>query len=378
MTRGLLYIGLMSGTSMDAVDAVLLAVAGNRCTVEGSLAQPMPDDLRADLMRLSQPGADHIDLLGATDRRLGMLFADTALALVDRQDLTSNDITAIGSHGQTIRHRPNPSDPTRHFSLQISDPGTIAAITGITTVADFRRKDMALGGEGAPLVPAFHQHVFRHPTNDRAVINIGGIANITYLPHAGSDAPVIGFDTGPGNCLMDGWIERHLNKPFDDQGSWAATGRVHGELLDRLLGEPYLTRLPPKSTGRETFNLPWLDRLLATLDEPLSGVDVQATLCRFSAESIARGLAQLPADGAPGEIYLCGGGAFNSQLVKDLAGALPNTRISTTAALGLDPRHIEGAAFAWLAHQTINRLPGSLASVTGARRNAILGGIYYA
>jgi len=362
---------------MDAVDAVLLAISGNNCTVEGAFTQPMPEDLRRDVMRLSQPGEDHIDLLGTTDRHLAMLFAETALSLIASQGLTVNDITAIGSHGQTIRHRPNADDPRRHFSLQISDPSTIAAITGITTVADFRRKDMALGGEGAPLVPAFHQHVFRHSTKDRAVINIGGIANITYLPHIGHEAPVIGFDTGPGNCLMDGWIERHKQRTYDDEGAWAASGQVHQTLLDRLLREPFLNRPPPKSTGRESFNLSWLDEILASLSDAPSAVDVQATLCCFSAESIASGLAQLPSARAIDEIYLCGGGAFNKHLLGLLADALPHTQVHTTAALGIDPRHIEGAAFAWLAHQTLSRLPGSLASVTGAQRDAVLGGIYY-
>jgi len=377
MQQGQLYIGLMSGTSMDAVDAVLLELQGSSTLIRGHLSLPIPDQLRASISRLSHPGDDHIDLLGATDQQLAFLFAETALSLMARHGLSASQVTAIGSHGQTIRHRPGNTGPGNRFTLQICDPSTLAALTGVTTVADFRRKDMALGGQGAPLVPAFHRHVFRHTSNNRAIVNIGGIANITFVPAHSSTEPVIGFDTGPGNCLMDGWIQRHQGKPFDANGAWAATGKSHPALLSQLLAEPYLATLPPKSTGKEIFNLVWLDQILSHHTAEIPAEDVQATLCCFTALSIAQGIAQLPPGSAVSELYLCGGGVHNAQLVSHLKEAMTNMSLQSTAALGLDPQHIEAAAFAWLAHQTLNHLPGSLASVTGAKRDAILGGIYF-
>lgn len=376
MIPGSLYIGLMSGTSVDAVDAVLVDMAAGNLEIKGHCSSPIPDALKEDIRALSHPGEDTVDLLGITDKRIALLFADTVLNLLSRNNLESHHITAIGSHGQTIRHRPNKADSTRHFTLQIGDPNTIAATTGITTVADFRRKDMALGGEGAPLVPAFHQHVFRDALHRRAVINIGGIANITWLPPASSDEHVLGFDTGPGNCLMDSWIQRHQCRPFDTDGNWAASGQVLPDLLEELLSEPYLDRMPPKSTGKETFNLSWLEERLVRTGKSMAPQDVQATLCRFTALSIARGLNLIQA-AQVNDIYLCGGGALNSHLVQALRDALPGISLHSTAAIGIDPLHIEGAAFAWLAYQTLNRLPGNIPAVTGAQRDAILGGIYF-
>lgn len=377
MTPKLLYIGLMSGTSVDGVDAVLLDMSGTRPKIKGHYSNPIPEDLKSDIRILSHPGEDQVDLLGFTDRRVALLFADTAFKLLASHDLEIHDITAIGSHGQTIRHRPDKTDLNRHFTLQIGDPSTIAATTGITTVADFRRKDMALGGEGAPLVPAFHQHVFRDLHRNRAVINIGGIANITWLPAISSGETILGFDTGPGNCLMDSWIQQVLTQPFDKNGHWAASGQAHSQLLEELLSEPYLNRMPPKSTGKEIFNLAWLDGRLFRTGAQISPEDVQATLCRFTALTIARGLELASATAQVDDIYLCGGGTLNSHLVRSLEGALPGIPIYSTAALGMDPLHIEGAAFAWLAHQTLNRLPGNIPAVTGAQRDAILGGIYF-
>lgn len=371
MTNPPRYIGLMSGTSMDAVDAVLLEIDNDKVQLLAHLATPMPTNLRANLHKLSHPGEDSVDLLGQVDGEVAALFANAALSLLAQENLTSERITAIGSHGQTIRHRPNGTSP---FSIQIGDPNRIAALTGITTVADFRRKDMALGGEGAPLVPAFHHQVFGHSEHHRAVINIGGIANITWLPAGNSVESVTGFDTGPGNGLMDAWIQRHLGKLFDDGGLWAASGTVQPEFLDILLVEPYFQRPAPKSTGKELFNLPWLDAQLARHNTHLAAEDVQATLCEFTARTIAAGLNLINA--RPSEIYLCGGGAFNCQLHTRLEQLLPGSAIATTAAMGIDPQHVEAAAFAWLAHRTLNRLPGNLPAVTGASRGAILGGIY--
>ena len=374
MAETLLYIGLMSGTSVDAVDAVLLAVAGNRVAVKGHHCQPVPEKLRADIQTLSHSGADNIDLLGVTDNRIATLFADAALALMAQQELTAGAITAIGSHGQTIRHRPGQAG---QFTVQIGDPSTIAALTGVTTVADFRRKDMALGGQGAPLVPAFHQHIFRHPDRNRAIINIGGIANITWLPSQHSPQPVLGFDTGPGNCLMDSWTRHKQGKPFDKDGLWAASGSADSQLLEQLLSEPYLQRAPPKSTGKELFNLEFLSKILADNRRDLKPQDIQATLCEFTVATIVGGLQLIPEDTRAAEIYLCGGGALNPYLVQRLRDKLPHEQLSTTAAMGIDPMHVEAAAFAWLAHQALHKLPGNIPAVTGASREAVLGGIYF-
>lgn len=365
------YIGLMSGTSIDAVDAVLVEFSGSSPRILASNSKPIPAALHSDILTLCLPGSDGLDLLGSTDRALAILFAETALELLAEAGLEPGQITAIGSHGQTVRHRPNSAYP---FTLQIADPNLIAARTGITTVADFRRKDMALGGQGAPLVPAFHHAVFHHSQHNRAIVNIGGIANITWIPASGA---VIGFDTGPGNCLMDPWIRHHSGQPFDENGQWAASGRVDQQLLEALLAHPFIARHAPKSTGREEFNLPWLNTVLGTLAAIPSAVDIQATLAQFTARSIAQGLAALPGSQRPDEIYVCGGGVHNCHLMGLLTEILDPTPVHSTAAAGIDPGHVEGAAFAWLARQTLHRLPGSLASVTGARRDAVLGTICF-
>ena len=362
------YIGLMSGTSIDAVDAVLLTFAGDQPKVSHWHSEPIAEPLRAAITTLCLPGADGLDLLGETDHALGELFARAALALIAKAGLRAADITAIGSHGQTVRHRP---DGARPFTLQIADPNRIAARTGLPTVADFRRMDMALGGQGAPLVPAFHRAVFHHPGRQRLVINIGGIANLTWIPGEG---PVLGFDTGPGNGLMDQWIQRARGEPFDRDGAWAASGQVHQPLLARLLAHPFLTRPAPKSTGREAFNLPWLDGLIATLATPPSADEVMATLAAFTATSLRQAFALLP--GQPDEIFLCGGGAANRHLVGLLGEACNPLPVATTGAMGIAPAQVEGAAFAWLARQTLRRQSGSLASVTGASRDAVLGALY--
>ena len=361
---------------MDAVDGVVLEVDGDSFRVAGHAATPIPASLKSALGKLLTPGEDAIDHLATADVSVAHLFADTALALLADTGLAAGDITAIGSHGQTVRHCPPSTARTTPYTVQIGDPSTIAATTGIATVADFRRKDIALGGEAAPLVPAFHHAVFSHPKRCRAVINIGGIANITWLPAGDSGDAVTGFDCGPGNCLLDSWIMRHRGEDFDRGGRWAAGGTVDFKLLARLLEEPYLARRAPKSTGRELFNLAWLDQHLGGVDSAPSAPDVQATLCEFTARTIADGIAAIGGSAAE-DIFVCGGGAFNDQLMARLADLLPGAPVQTTAAAGIDPLHVEAAAFAWLAHRTLNRQPGNLPAVTGASRPAVLGGIYY-
>ncbi|MGH8307500.1 MAG: anhydro-N-acetylmuramic acid kinase, partial [Gammaproteobacteria bacterium] len=281
--------------------------------------------------------------------------------------LSNQDIRAIGSHGQTVRHRPGGPHP---FSLQIADPNIIAARTGIATVADFRRRDMALGGQGAPLVPAFHHAVFADPNETRAVINIGGIANLTLL--SAQNGPVSGFDTGPGNLLMDAWSREHLHAPYDENGTFAASGNVDEILLRRLLADEYFQRPPPKSTGREHFSQAWLGKAL--VDTKLPAADVMATLCELTARCIADAVRkQTP---RVSRVLLCGGGIHNAHLVKRLAALLPACELSTTNEFGIAPDWVEAMAFAWLARETLARRPGNLPAVTGAREPAVLGAIY--
>lgn len=366
-----LFIGLMSGTSLDAVDAVLVEWPQAGFRVLAHHSEPIPDALRAELALLCQPGeisGDPVDRIGTADRQLGELYADAVAALLVAAGIPAHRIAAIGSHGQTIRHRPPDGAIGHPFTLQIGDPNCLAARTGIVTVADFRRRDIALGGQGAPLVPPFHAAAFRHPEIDRALVNVGGIANITLLPAVGETT---GFDIGPGNCLLDAWIRRHLDRPYDDAGAWARAHAPDADLLHDLLQHPFFARKPPRSTGREDFNLAWLDgrlRAFAGLDP---GV-VQATLLALTATALARVLD----GGTVAEIYLCGGGARNRALLEDLARRLRPRRVATTAALGLDPQWVEAAAFAWLARETLNGRPGNLPSVTGAQRATVLGGIY--
>jgi anhydro-N-acetylmuramic acid kinase len=309
--------------------------------------------------------------MGALDAELGKAFADCCQQLLINAYLTPQDIIAIGSHGQTIRHRP-PGSPQGNFTLQIGDPNLIAELTGITTVADFRRRDMAAGGQGAPLVPAFHHAMFQSADKDRAIVNIGGMANITWLPQT---RLTCGFDTGPGNVLMDHWIQQHLGKPYDKDGSWAATGRVLPDLLGHLLAETFFKLPPPKSTGRELFNYHWLDEKLAAISNIFRPEDVQASLLELTAVSISQSIAQL--SDRPKEIIICGGGAYNTGLMKRLE-ILSGNPVFNSAQLGVDPQWVEAMAFAWLAYQTINHRTGNLCAVTGAKRDVILGGIYSA
>ncbi len=364
------YIGLMSGTSVDGIDAVVADLATDRPALLAAQTTPWRAPLRQTILRtLNDPQLTSIIALGALDAELGEAFAGAAVAVIAAAGLKPSDIIAIGSHGQTLFHAPAANPP---FTLQAGDASRIAARTGITTVADLRRRDIAEGGQGAPLAPAFHQALFHKPGVSRAILNIGGMANLTLLP-AGAGT-VCGFDTGPGNVLMDAWSSRHQGEPFDRNGEWARSGSCDQPLLERLLAQPYLKIHPPKSTGRELFCISWLDALLAEGFHHLKADNVQATLLEFSAASIAGALSEfLP---TATELYVCGGGAHNGFLLQRLQAHLPACRIDTTAVLGLAPDWVEATAFAWLARQTLAGKPGNLPGVTGAKRSAVLGAIY--
>lgn len=364
-----LYIGLMSGTSADGVDAVLCRINDTGTQVLNSLCTPFAGELQQNLLEvMSSSGPVGLKELGELDRELALAFAGAAQRLLAQAGVDAGNVRAIGSHGQTLYHSPGGERP---FTWQAGDPGLIAARTGITTVADFRRKDMALGGQGAPLVPAFHQAMFGSAEAGQAVVNVGGIANLTILdPHG----ETTGFDVGPGNCLMDAWCRRHRGQPFDQGGDWAAGGSPDAALLAALLAHPFIRQAPPKSTGREQFNENWLEGVLRTSAPTAPARDVQATLLEFTARCIQQALS----DSLAGvrQLAVCGGGARNDALMQRLAALLPDTRVCSTAELGLDPDWVEAAAFAWLAHRTLSGLPGNLPAVTGARRPAVLGGIY--
>ncbi|WP_372747666.1 anhydro-N-acetylmuramic acid kinase [Litorivivens sp.] len=370
-----LYIGIMSGTSLDGVDTLLCEIGDDGAPrYLHHLNTPFPAELQTTLRQLCQPGNNEIELLGRADRALATLYADSVKQLLASASLNAPQIEAIGCHGQTIRHRPPTPEQAAStaFTLQIGDPNTLAARTGICVVADFRRRDIAEGGQGAPLAPAFHRAVFASPTHDRAVINIGGMANLTLLPVNG---PCTGFDTGPGNVLMDGWIKQHNGQAFDDRGLFAASGKVDAPLLDQLLSHPYFAnRQGPRSTGREDFDLKQLIAIIDQTDRDIAPENVQATLLELTAQSIARPLLALSP--GPNEIYVCGGGAFNTALMQRLESLLHPAQIASTASLGADPQHVEGLAFAWLAYRRLRGLSGNLPSVTGAAREVPLGAVF--
>lgn len=379
-----LYIGLMSGTSLDGIDAALLDLTDHPKLVAAK-TYPLPEQLRSDLLALCLPGNDEIERMGAADRRLGLEFGRAVTQLLRDAAVPASAVRAIGSHGQTIRHRASQTIDERSypFTLQIGDPTTIAEITGITTVADFRRRDIAAGGQGAPLVPAFHHALFgnKQPVNKpaaknqpddtqtRAIVNIGGIANITGLNPSDN---VIGFDTGPGNTLLDHWIHRHTGAHYDRDGAWAKTGTPIPTLLDAWLRDPYFALPPPKSTGREYFHGDWLDRHLA--GKSWAPADVQATLIELTARTITDGITALPF--AVNAVYVCGGGAYNHCLMTRLETLLYPRQLASTTQLGIAPEWVEAAAFAWLAQQTLHGKPSNLPSATGATGHRILGAIY--
>ena len=371
-----LFIGLMSGTSVDNIDAALLEFSRtNRPKLIATHSHAIPQATQQLVHALCQPGTNEIETMGRLDRSLGALFAEAAIALVSKTQYSNKDITAIGSHGQTIRHRPSPSPNTvPSFSLQIADPNTIAQLTGITTVADFRRRDIAAGGQGAPLTPAFHRAICQDQTEPCIILNLGGIANITVVVN---NEIVSCFDTGPANTLLDGWIRRHKKQPFDNGGQWASTGQCQTALLNQLKAHPYFALTAPKSTGREQFNLQWLDAVLADTDaRHISTEDVQATLSQLSCDTIAAHLLALPDEVKT--VYCCGGGTHNRFLLALLAAACPDHRFVTTEALGIDPDWLEAAAFAWFAKQTLAKQTVDLGKATNANKATILGGVYFA
>ncbi|HSG97095.1 MAG TPA: anhydro-N-acetylmuramic acid kinase [Woeseiaceae bacterium] len=360
------YIGLMSGTSMDGIDAALVRFGDPGVEVVATHEQAYPETLQHALRKSALTPVDEpIDNLGTLDRQVGEQFREAALALLRQSRLAAGAITAIGSHGQTVRHQP---DGPRPYSLQIGNPDIIAGGTGITTVADFRSADIAAGGQGAPLVPPFHEWLFGRGDTGRVIVNIGGIANITILPPG--DAPVTGFDTGPGNTLLDAWARKHLHQPLDKNGAWAAAGKVDEPLLEHMLAYEYFGLNPPKSTGVEEFNLVWFERFGAA-GKP---EDIQATLSELTARSIARHIDEHAPDVR--QVLVCGGGVHNQDLLDRLARNLPETRIDSTAAAGLDPDWVEAVAFAWLAMRTMNKQTGNLPTVTGASRKVVLGTIH--
>lgn len=368
----------MSGTSADSIDAALVSfdIKSTEIIATHSLNLALlRPDLKTEIHALATPGRDEIHRVNQLDRALGLLFAQTVNELLQKASVHAKNICAIGSHGQTIRHFPSSSAGELAYSVQVGDPNTIAAATGITTIADFRRRDIALGGQGAPLVPAFHQALFEKIGSPRTIINIGGIANVTLLTGNGDLSSLIGFDTGPGNGLMDRWIKQHQNKNYDDKGQWAAQGDVIDDLLTSLMDTPYLQQLPPKSTGPELFNSQWLAKHLALLTE-VKPVDVQATLLEFTAQTITQALnSQVQ---TTTEIFFCGGGAYNTTLMQRLKTLLHPNLVASTAQLNIAPEWVEAAAFAWLAKQTLEQKPSNVPKVTGASKMAILGGIYSA
>ncbi len=368
---GELYVGLMSGTSLDGIDALLIDLAGLPRLIAAD-TYPLSNTLRSNLLALCRSGNDEIERMGIADRQLGLELGAAVNRLLVESRIDPSTVRAVGSHGQTIRHRPTLATTQQHhaFTLQIGDPSSIAEITGITTVADFRRRDIAAGGQGAPLVPAFHRAVFASEGKSSAIVNIGGIANITGLSAQGE---VLGFDTGPGNTLLDQWIHRHNGAHYDRDGAWGASGKPLSELLEAMLRDAYFALPAPKSTGREYFNLEWLDHLLA--QHPRSQpADVQATLAELTAHTIAAGVASLPF--AVSAVHVCGGGAYNKHLMRRLETLLHPRLLASTAQLGIAPEWVEAAAFAWLAQQTLRGKPGNLPAATGAAGPRILGAIY--
>lgn len=359
------FVGLMSGTSADGIDAVLITTEGEQSELIGSHHRPMPARLRDEILAFRQAGQNELHRLATLDVKLTLEYASAVVALLEAAQLEAATVTAIGCHGQTLRHHAEGDTP---YTLQIVDPNRLAEITGITVVADFRRRDMAAGGQGAPLVPAFHRARLVSEGDSTAVVNIGGIANIS-LVTAGGD--VTGWDTGPGNTLMDGWVARHQGEAFDRDGQWAASGTVITPLLSALLEDPYFITRPPKSTGPEYFHLDWL---AAHLTGTEAAADVQCTLAALTVESLVLVLAQQPLD----VVRVCGGGARNAWLMQQLTDRLGDTTVTTTEAIGVDPEWVEAWAFAWLAEQTLAGRAGNVPAVTGATGFRVLGGVFLA
>ena len=369
-----IYAGLMSGTSLDGVDGVLVDFAGPRPQVLGHASLALPDPLRNELLRLNQSGPDELHRAALAANALVRVYAAALKQLLRATGLAASAVRAVGAHGQTVRHRPQQFDGTG-YTLQLNQPALLAELCGIAVVADFRSRDVAAGGQGAPLVPPFHQAFFGHLPGQTGVLNLGGIANLTLLD-AARPAHVIGFDCGPANALMDGWCQAHTGAAFDAGGAWAATGTVHTGLLHSLLGEPFFALPAPKSTGRDLFHAAWLQAHLDALGSAvaLRAQDVQATLAELTARSCSDSLLQqMP---ACARLLVCGGGAFNAHVMQRLQAMLPQCAVASTEAFGLPPLQVEATAFAWLARQCLEGQTASLPSVTGAQGARILGAIY--
>jgi anhydro-N-acetylmuramic acid kinase len=358
-----IYIGIMSGTSLDGVDAALVDLSQATPRLVACQYQPYPQPLKNALLELHKPTHDELHQAQLIANRLAREYADATQRLLKKAGVTATEVQAIGCHGQTIRHRPE-----HGYTIQLNNAALLAELSGIHVVGDFRSRDIAAGGQGAPLVPAFHDKVLRLPDIHRVILNIGGIANVTDLPIG---KPTLGFDTGPGNLLMDAWIAQHQGTPYDKEGVWASTGKVIPSLLERLLAEPFFRTAPPKSTGRDLFNLDWLSRHLKG-DE--GAADVQATLLALTGDSIADAVLRFCHDVS--EILVCGGGAHNSHLMSHLRLTLPHCRIIQSDDAGIDADWMEAIAFAWLAQQTLLLRPSNLPAVTGASHPVVLGAIY--
>ena len=368
------FIGLMSGTSLDGVDGVIADFPSHApARVLASASLPFEASFKNELLALNAPGDNELHRAALAANQLVETYAqviERLLVSAAASGVGRQDIIAIGAHGQTVRHRPQEFGVG--YTLQLNNPALLAERTGIDVVADFRTADVAAGGQGAPLVPAFHAALWGDTAHSRAVLNIGGISNITLL-HAGGE--VQGFDCGPGNALMDFWCQRHTGQPYDDAGAWAASGQVHAPLLTQLLSSPYFSRLPPKSTGRDLFNPAWLAQQLDGFSE-VPAVDVQATLTVLTAQACAHDLRHyMPVADA---LLVCGGGALNTELMRQLQLALPGVPVSSTQAHGLPPLQVEATAFAWLAQAFTHNKPGNLVAVTGAKNPRVLGALYKA
>lgn len=369
MSAGELYIGLMSGTSLDGVDGVLSQLADGRWQTLAHAHAPFPPTLRQALMDLNTPGSDELHQAALASQALAVLYAKVVQAVCEQAQVPACEVRAIGAHGQTVRHRPELG-----YTLQLNQPALLAELTGIDVVADFRSRDVAAGGQGAPLVPAFHQAIFAQPGQAVVVLNIGGMANLSILrPGQGP----LGFDCGPGNALLDMWCHRQTGRAFDTNGEWGAAGTVREDMLADALADPFFALPPPKSTGRDLFNAEWLQRWLAPHGlalEPGASQDVQATLCELTARSAAQAVRGHAADAT--EVIVCGGGALNGDLMQRLARQLPGVRVCRSDERGLDVMQVEAAAFAWLAWAHVHGVPGNLPAVTGARGPRVLGALY--
>ena len=370
-----LYLGLISGTSVDTVDAVVASFgpAGGPVRLLHAHGHPIPPRLRRDLLEVAAAERTTHARIARLDVEVGHLLADAALSAIAGAGLDPAGIAAVGSHGQTVRHDPDGRWPS---TTQIGDPNVIAQRTGITTVADFRRRDIAAGGQGAPLAPAFHQAVMSHPSLRRAIVNLGGIANVSLLAPTGSTArDPLGFDCGPANGLLDAWARRHLDAPFDADGGFAARGAVNEALLERMLADPFFSQPAPKSTGRGYFDEGWIDRQIRSVGgRPVAPADVQRTLSELTAATVADSIEAYGPESD--EVYLCGGGVHNRTLIERLCARLAPRPVERTDALGLAADHVEAAAFAWLAKCALEGVPGNRPSVSGAKEDVVLGGVY--